>query len=167
MSSELSERLLAHFSGAEVLEARAFVSLIDFDTGLRYGLVTTEDGSGEHGRWAVASQGKVTLFESGGERAFVELVEHPRREVEAKIEAAATKLGLPPLDTTWSLPTIDLLRALMRAGSQHYARLALGWVLPSELRELRSDIQAVANNNSFPAGVRSLAERMIVAECNG
>ncbi len=164
MAPELQEKLKSLHGGAEAFAGEAFVALLDFGSGLRYGLVATADGAGDHGRWAVAHEGKLRVFGSGSERDFIELLEHPRRDVDAQIEGAAAKAGLPGLETAWSLPSIELLRATLRGRSQHFARLALAWILPTELRELRADLRACAENDSFPDAVRRQAEHLIVRE---
>jgi hypothetical protein len=162
--SEIAQPLAALFASAEQVAGHAFVALLDFESGPRYGLLATADGTGDHGRWARASGGKITPFGPGEAPSFVELLEHPRRDVETLIEKRAAALGLPALATAWSLPATDLVRAMLAGPSQHFARLAMEWLLPTELRELSAELRACSENRDFPEPVRALAAHLIPRE---
>ncbi len=162
--SELAGPLSALFGSAEQVAGHSLVVLLDFESGHRYGLMVTADGAGDHGRWARAANGKITPFGPGEEHAFVELLEHPRRDVEAHIEKRAAAVGLPALAAAWSLPGVELVRAMLNGPSQHFARLALEWLLPTELRELRAEILACSENRDFPEAVRALAQHLILRD---
>jgi hypothetical protein len=132
-----------------------FLPLVELASGARLGL-------DEVGRWALAEAEATELrpVVPGAERTFVELCEQPRRELEARIEAAAGALGFSADALLASLPSVAIVRSLLGLRSAHVVRLALLWLLPSELRELRVEIAAVAADERHPRAVRELAARL-------
>jgi len=101
---------------------------------------------------------------AGGERRFMELLERPRREVEDALDAAATRLSLDVGEVLRTLPSVTWVSAVLASRHDHLCRLALAWLLPSELREAREAIVTVAEDDTLQIGVRQLAERLVVPE---
>jgi hypothetical protein len=159
MASELLSALAALVAAgdAETLGKHHYVPVFTLDSGARCGLV-------EDGRWALAEGDNLVLFGDGDERAFVEVVEHRRSDVDERIELGAKALGLSVDQVLFSFPAVELTRALLATRSGHFVRLALEWLLPSELRSLRGEIAAVAADPHFQTSLRDLAQRMVVGE---
>jgi hypothetical protein len=142
---------------SEQVQERHFVGIFTLDSGLRYGLV---DDLG----WALVDGDQLTVFQSGNEPAFVEVLEHPRREFDERLEKGAAAMGFPAEDVLFSFPTMELVRVMLEGSSQHFCRLAIMWVQPSELRPLRAVLSGVAESPAWPAALRELAARLVVAE---
>lgn len=145
----------------------AFLILLDAPTGRPFGLCWVTEGDAPP-RWAYRDGASVVPCDAeavaGGERRFVELLEVPRREVEDALDAAASRHGLEVGALLRSLPSVPWIRAVLASRHDHLCRLALGWLLPSELREARDAIVAVAEDDKLQIAVRQLAERLVVAE---
>jgi hypothetical protein len=140
---------------AEKLGERHFMTVLTLESGMRYGLV-------EDGRWAVVEEGALTVFEPGKEVLFVEVFEVPRLEFDERLERRGKELEFGADDLLYSFPVIELVGAMLGSASPHFRRMALMWLLPTELRALRDRISSVAADRSMPAALRELAQRMVV-----
>lgn len=150
---------LAETGATEAVEGRAFVSLAALDSGARCGLYLHDEGAG----WAMEKGGILAPFGSEkGTRAFVEVIEGPRAEFEAALDRAARDLGFEGDPLSFAFPAVELVRAVLAARTGFLCRLALLWLLPTELRELRDDIVGVAEDTSLPTELRDLARRLVV-----
>ena len=114
--------------------------------------------------WAFAEGDRLVKFAKETARHFVEVLEHPRRELDDRIEREAASRGLPGDETLFSFPSVELVRAILETRAAHFCNIALRWLLPTELRELRADIQAVANDEELPEALRDLAAHLVVPE---
>ncbi|MEZ4440341.1 MAG: hypothetical protein R3B72_14685 [Polyangiaceae bacterium] len=151
-------------SGAsETVDGRPFLTLLDFGTGRRYGL-SLVDGEA---RWARALDGVVVLFGPGTERRFLEVLEHDRRGVDDRLEAAAAAAGLPGEETLFSFPVDALVAALLDERNPSDCRLALSWLLPTDLRGLREHIAPLADDSSLPLDLRDFAAHLTVRPAGG
>jgi hypothetical protein len=155
----------------DTVEGRPFAALAVLESGARCGLYLHDEGVG----WAMA-QGEILapFQEPKGARAFVEVLEQPRGEFDDAIDRGAIELGFAGDPISFAFPAIDLVRTVLggRATgavepaprrSAFLCRRALGWLLPSELRDLRVEIAAVADDTSLPTELRDLARRLVVA----
>ena len=133
-----------------------FVPLVSLDA--QYGVVVDEEGGMV---WAKADGDELVMFAVGDEPHFVEVLEHPRRDFDAMIESGAKEHELAPTDALFSFPVFELVAAMLKT-TAHYKYLALQWILPSELRELRDDIKPLCDDRSLPVHVRDLAKRLWV-----
>jgi len=68
---------------------------------------------------------------------------------------------LPTDDIVLAFPSISLIRAVLAHRSAYMWRLALLWLLPSEVRELREEIQRVGQERDAPRSVKDIAERLL------
>jgi hypothetical protein len=141
-------------------EQTRFVEILSFDA--RFGVAC--DADGENVAWArqVEPGAALVRFTPTAAKHFVELLEQPRRGLDEQIEAAAHKLGMPVDPLLLSLPSVELVRAMLKSGSPHYCRVALQWLVPTELRELRDDIAPLVDDRNLPIMVRELAEHLLV-----
>jgi hypothetical protein len=62
----------------------------------------------------------------------------------------------------FAFPVADLVRAVLDKRISYLTRLALAWLRPTELRELRAEILAVSKDSFMPSPVRDLAGRLVV-----
>jgi hypothetical protein len=152
---------LEHGAGEE-LPGQAggrFLALATLDSGARCGL-------DEAGAWILVNDGAAepVRFSAEGAYLFHEALEWKRARFESALEEGARALGLPEGDVVFSFPAVAVVRAVLARQAAYMTRLALEWVLPSELRELRADIVAVRKHDNMPAPVKQLAERLIVPE---
>jgi hypothetical protein len=145
--------------GGEQVGTEHYLPILQLDSETSYGLCVD-------GTWAAHRPGTATLVHlgDGTEPHFCELVECKRSEFEELLAAGAGKAGLDPEALTISFPSVAIVRALLQRQSLHFTRLSLLWLLPSELRELRRDILAVAENRNLPTPVRDLARHLVVPE---
>ncbi|MCC6521253.1 MAG: hypothetical protein IT373_01200 [Polyangiaceae bacterium] len=143
----------------ETWDTVAVLPLLDLESGSRFGL-------DPKGIWVTIMPGHPAplCFGPGTERRFAELLETPRAEVEQLLDARARAYGLPSDPLTLSVPSIELVRAVLGSGAAHFTRLGLLWLLPSELRLLRKEIAAVAVDNRMPRTVKEIAQRLVVPE---
>ena len=166
MEAELSRGFDAVVSAGagEVLAGHRFVALVPLESGARLGLGRPEaEGHPDVApSWLLVTGETVQSFSPGQERGFVELLEWSRSEFDETLERAAAEVGLPAEDVLFSFPAVDLVRAMLTAGSVHYCRVALSWLRASELREVRSEIVALSADTSLPTAVRELAVRLTV-----
>lgn len=157
MSDEVREAVASKVEAEEVehVGADVFIPIFSLESGTRFGL-------DEHGGWAMVEAGAQQLiqFQTGKEMYFLELLEHARDAVEVQIGEGAAKQGLPSDGVTWSLPAIELVRVVCQLRKPHFCRLALLWLLPSELRELRDELAALSEDHKLPQALRDLASRL-------
>jgi hypothetical protein len=147
---------------AETHDTLCFVPLLTLESGARMGpcaRIAAEDGAVG---WAAHDGDRLIPFSEANARHFVELLESDRRHIDDQIERAASERGLPVDEALFSLPAAPLVRAITVTRSPHYCRLALAWLLPTELRELRDDIAPLVDDTSLPHMVRELAQRLLV-----
>ena len=159
---QIRERLaeLAESGDLETIEGRAFAALASLESGARCGLFLHEEGAG----WAVAQGEVLAPFGDKGARAFVEVLERPRAEFDDELDRGGAGLGFEGDPLSFAFPAIELVRVVLCARAAYLCRLALLWLLPTELRDLRSEILAVAEDTTLPTEVRDLARRLVVAE---
>jgi len=164
MEAMLKDRIaeiIAAGQGEAIGEA-AFVPLLALDSGRRCGLdaelrwvITTAPG---------AEPERLETCQAGGERVLLELLERKRSDREGQLAAVAEERDLPVGPLLLSVPAQELVRAALATGSTYYARLGLEWLLPSELRGLREEIQQAAGNRQLPVALRELAAHLVVPE---
>ncbi|MBW2454767.1 MAG: hypothetical protein JRI68_09660 [Deltaproteobacteria bacterium] len=159
MSDDVRQRFdaIVEAGEAERVKDRDFVSIFTLDSELRYGLL--DDLS-----WAMADGDQLIPFQSGAETAFIEVLEHPRSAIDERLEQGAAARGFPGEEVLFSFPAADIVRAVLAGSSQHFCRAALTWVLPTELRDLRDVIVAVAEGSKWPVALRQMAQRLVVRE---
>jgi hypothetical protein len=143
--------------GGEPLLGSRFLPLITLDSETRVGLDA-------EARWVVAPGDGREPFrcEAGGEDALYEVVESKRNEFEARLAAGANALGLPGDEVVLAFPAVEVVRAVLSKGMAYTTRLALLWVIPSELRDLRDDIARVSKAKETPASLKELAGRLLI-----
>ena len=164
--ADVSEALLARLDTDENVERVAdkpFFGVLTFDSGARLGFTIGSDDAAR-AEWAMVEEGKLTAFDPVHAIQFVQLIETPRSEVDDGIEKGAAELGLPVESVLFSLPVVELVRAMLEKDRPHYSRLCLMWLLPSELRALRPEILALVDNELLPRQLRDLAGRLVVPE---
>ncbi|MBI4703151.1 MAG: hypothetical protein HY744_18695 [Deltaproteobacteria bacterium] len=161
MNEELRERVAALIEAGrtEKVGERFFVPIVTLESGTRLGL-------DEEAGWVSSppDADALRVFGAGGERHFFEAVESKRSVIEDLLEQGAAEQGLPVEAVVLSFPAVELVAAVLETGSAHFARLGLLWLLPSELRQMRSKIAQLARSPELPQPVRDLAERLIVPE---
>jgi len=133
--------------------------LVTLDSGARCGL----DGDA---RWLlVPDDGRPPLrYEPGHAHLFHEPLEWKRARFDDAIEDAARALGLPAEEVLFAFPAVEVIRAVLARQHSYLTRLALQWIRPTELRELRREILAVREVRDMPVAVKELAERLVVPE---
>jgi hypothetical protein len=104
------------------------------------------------------------IYGPGSEHVLCEAVEWKRDDFEAKLEEGARAHGLPPDEVVFAFPAVGMVRAVLAKAWPYLTRLALLWLRPTELRELRADILAVARTPNMPTPIKDLAERLVVPE---
>lgn len=137
----------------------AFFFLFQLDSEIRYGL----DGTG---RWClVAPDEKVPrVFAAGTEGWFIEWLEHSRDDIEDAVRKGAETCGLSSDLVEASLPAVELVRAVLVSRSVYACRQALRWLFPSELRAIRAELVALADDAAMPQPVREQARHLVVTE---
>lgn len=153
MSEQLVERLRALRDAGDVDEL--FVEVFTLDEDGCFGLLLD-------GRWATLRDGGPVAFEPSTASVFVQLLEHGRDEIDVLMAQGAAAQGLPPEAVAESLPAVALVGAVLGMRSHHYCRLALMWLRPTELRPLRAQIAALAEDADLPEQLRALARRLTV-----
>jgi hypothetical protein len=159
----LVRELLQHGRGEQAGD-RQFVPLILLDSGARYGI----DAQGQWIALLPASSqtnppGALVYTETDS-HAFYEALEQPRSAFEARLEEGARAAGLPPEEVVLSFPASEVARAVLARQSAYLIRLALLWIHPTELRELRPDLVRLTQTPHLPTHIKELAERLIVAQ---
>jgi hypothetical protein len=136
-----------------------FLALVTLDSGARCGL-------DREARWLLVPDdaGAPLRFSPADAHLFHEPLEWKRARFDDAIEEAARALGLPAEDVLFSFPAVAVIRAVLAKQVAYLTRLALSWIGPTELRELRRDILAVAKSREMPAPVKELADRLVVPE---
>lgn len=143
--------------GGEPLGTGRFLSLVTLDSGARYGL-------DHEGRWVVvpADERPPVPFTVEDAHLMHEALEWKRNRFDDAIEKAAASAGLPKDDVVYSFPVVEVIRAVLGKRSAYLTRLALEWLRPSELRELRREILEVTTALNMPLPTRDLARRLVV-----
>ncbi len=93
---------------------------------------------------------------------FHEAIEWKRDRFDDALAETARALGLPEDALFLAFPATGVVRAVLAKRSSYMTRLALLWLLPSELRELREDILTVCRDAFMPTPVKDLAHRLVV-----
>lgn len=140
-----------------------------FDGRAAIPLVTLESGAvvalGADLGWLVAlPDGRVLGATGGEEHVLHEVLEQKRDAFEAAMEQGARAAGLDADAVVLAFPATAVVRAVLARRVPFLVHLALRWLLPSELRELRADILRVATGSDLPRPVRELAEHLVVPE---
>jgi|HubBroStandDraft_2_1064218.scaffolds.fasta_scaffold377077_2 hypothetical protein len=144
--------------GGEAAGELRFLPLVTLDSEARYGLDA-------EARWIIVpAEGPVVRYEPATAHLFHEALEWKRDRFDDAIEESARAGGLPPIDVVFSFPAVDVVRAVLAKEHAYLTRIALQWIRPTELRELRAAIKAVALAPNMPLPVKDLAERLIVPE---
>lgn len=100
----------------------------------------------------------------GQEHHFYEALETKRTDFDNNLEKAAAEAGLPADEIVLAFPAVAVVRAVLQKEHAYLTWLALQWIRPSELRELRAEIVKVTKLRDMPARTKELAERLIVPE---
>lgn len=154
---ERIDALIAEESDAvRTVAGQAYVEVLALDHS--YGIVALGE---EEIDWAVVEGDEIYRF-MGGEKRFVELLDIPRRDFEEQLEASARAAGLPPEDTLFSFDAPRLVETILATRSQHFCRVGLKWLLPSELRALSPAMRRLAADEDMPRDIRELAEHLAV-----
>lgn len=150
-------RALVEEGKGEVLGQTRFFTLVTLDSGARIGLdeaaqfiLVREDGA------------SIVPFSLAEAYVFHEVVESRRNAFDDALEDGARALGLPALDVALAFPAIDIVRAVLAKNVHYTTRLALSWLRPSELRDMRDDIKRIIEDRYTPPPIRDLAERLLV-----
>lgn len=167
VTAALREQLLAE--GAERVGDHAFVSIVTLDSGARLALTMVGPVDDEglptgDAQWAMVIGQELSPFDPERVIKFAELIENPRADIEERIERGAADAGLPAESVLFSLPVVEIVRAMLEKNRPHFSRLSLLWLLPSELRALRADIVELVDNELLPRSLRDLAQRLVVPE---
>ena len=134
-----------------------FLSLFELDSGMAFGLT-------EGPRWARRQGDTLVVFSEQTAVSFVEAMEVPRRDFEATLEENAAARGMPGAETAWSFPAPALIRCMLASETLHFVGLALHWILPTELRALRPDIDAVTKREDISRSLCDFAVHLRVRE---
>lgn len=140
-----------------------------FDGHAAIPLVTLESESvvaiGPDLGWLVAlPDGRVRVATGGEEHVLHEAVEQKRADFEAALERGARAAGLDPDAVVLAFPATAVVRAVLARRVPFLVHLALRWLVPTELRELRPDILRVATGSDLPLPVKELAQHLVVPE---
>jgi hypothetical protein len=158
MQSILAERIAEIFARGEGEGDPRFLPLVTLDSDARYGIDAEL-------RWVLAAPDAAPLvIVKSNIHLFHEALEWKRDRFDDAVTATARAHGLPEDDLIDSFPIFDLVRAILDKHTSYLTRLALAWLRPSELRELRAEIVLVTKDKFMPAPVRGLAERLVVPE---
>jgi len=134
-----------------------FLPLLTLDSGARYGLDTEL-------RWilAAAEGGAAVAITNDNVHLLHEAVEWKRDRFDETLAKRARVHALPEDEVVDAFPVTSLVRAMFEKRISYLTRLALLWLRPSELRELRVEILAISTDSYMPSPVRGLAERLVV-----
>ncbi len=143
----------------EKIGSSRFLPLVTFESGTRLGI-------DEELRWiALPPDGRPPfVYGPGTEHVICEAIEVKRDVFDAELEEGARAVGLPADDALFAFPTVGLVRAVLAKDSPYLTRLALLWLRPTELRELRDDILRVSRQPNLPVPLKELAQRLVVPE---
>jgi hypothetical protein len=163
-SSTLGARLAEILDGgggepAPGLAETHILLLVTLDSGARLGL-------DREARWVlVFDDGRPSArFAPRDAHLFHEPIEWKRRRFDDAVEEAAGRHGLDALAVVDAFPAVEVIRAVLAKDHPYLTRLALEWLRPTELRELRAEIRKVTVTDTMPVAVKDLAERLIVPE---
>jgi hypothetical protein len=159
MESTSSARIAEIFARGEGSGEPPFLPLVTLDSEARYGLDAEL-------RWVlVAAEGTApVVIRKDNVHLLHEALEWKRDRFDDAVTEAARAFALPEDEIVYSFPVIDLVRAILDKRVSYLTRLALSWLRPTELRELRAEIVSVSKDSFMPAPVRGLAERLTVPE---
>lgn len=161
MNDELLARVRAVLDEGKgaTKDGRAFVPIVTLES-------ETVIGIDRDGRWLAVPPDTREPLAFGPEREHVlcEALEWKRAAFDDAIEAGASACGLPADEVLLAFPSVPLARAILRKESGYLVRLALQWLLPSELREARPEIVEVTKRSGLPSPVKDLAARLLVPE---
>ena len=132
--------------------------LLDLASGAQFGLLL----QAEQLCWARRHGNETVVFSESSAKQFVEWLEQDRRELEDLVEKRAQQLELPGLETVLSLPVFELARVLLKGPSPYFVYQMMRWLQPTDLRELRVELKAVADNAEWPVPIRELASHLVV-----
>lgn len=151
-------RALVEEGKGEVVAGARFLPLVTLDSGARIGLdaegrfaITDADGGGPPSPYA---------DEDG--HVFHEALEWKRARFDDALEEGAQALGLPVDEVFAAFPVAGIVRAVLSKGMHYTTRLALHWLRPSELREMRDDLLRISQDRTLPTPIRELAGRLCV-----
>lgn len=134
----------------------AFLPLVTLESGARVGV--DRDYA-----WIVAPEsGEPKRMSDTTAHYFYEVVEQPRAKLDDALEAGARAAGLDPNAVLVDFPSVAIARAVLARDVPHLQRLTLLWILPSERRDLRDEIDRIASSPLMPAPLKELAARLRV-----
>jgi hypothetical protein len=150
-------RALVEQGKGETLAGGRFFPLVTLDSGTRVGLDA-------EARFALASEDGTVVVPQIPEdgHLFHEALEWKRNTFDDALEEGARAHGLPPLEVSLAFPTPGIVRAVLAKNMHYTTRLALQWLRPSELRDVRDDLHRVADDRRIPTALRDLARRLLV-----
>lgn len=134
-----------------------FFPLITLDSGARVGL--DQDGAFVFVR---AEDPNIIPYSPEQAYVFHEVVESKRNHFDDALEESANALGLPGIDVSIAFPTLPIVRAVLAKNMHYTTRLALTFLRPTELRDMRDEIKRIAEDRYLPTGLRDFAERLLV-----
>jgi hypothetical protein len=143
----------------EKVGSHAFLPLVTLESDTRVAL----DGNLD---WLAVPPDERTpfVYGEGCEHYLCECLEMKRDVFDTQLETAAKGHGLDPDAVVFAFPVIGLVRSILAKGSPYLTRLALFWLRPTELRDLRADILAVSRMQNIPMPLKELAARLVVPE---
>jgi hypothetical protein len=155
-------REILEAGGGEPIDAAGtsrFLLLVTLDSGARVGI-------DHEARWILLPEDgrPATRYTPESAYLFHEALEWKRGRFDDAVESAARALGLPAEEVLFSFPAIEVIRAVLAKKAAYLTRLALQWILPTELRTLRAEIKEVTTSLDMPLPVKDLAGRLIVPE---
>ncbi len=151
------DEILNQGGGGEAIGDLRFLPLCTLESGARYGVDAL-------GRWILvpADERPPSVISAENAHLYHEALETKRRTFEDILADAAREHALPVDPLVFSFPATTVVRAMLEKRSSYLTRLALEWLLPSELRELRTEILAVTTDDRMPKPVRDFATRLVV-----
>jgi hypothetical protein len=158
MPSTLAEQITELFAKGKGQGEPPFLPLVTLDSEARYGLDAEL-------RWVlVAPDAAPLVIDRSNAHLLHEALEWKRSRFDDAVTESARALGLPEDEIVDSFPVFDVVRAIFDKKVNFLTRLALGWLRPSELREVRADILLISKDRLLPGPLRDLAERLVVPE---
>jgi hypothetical protein len=142
----------------ELVEGKRALPLVTLESGARVALV-------EGGAWALLSpEGALRVVGEGDAYVLHEVVEQKRADFDAALEGAARAAGLDADAVVLAFPSTAVVRVLLDRRVPYLVHLALRWLVPTELREVREEIVRVSKGSDLPLPVRELAQHLVVPE---
>jgi hypothetical protein len=150
-------RALVEEGKGDVVAGGRFLPLVTLESGARIGLDA-------EGRFAItdADGGPTRPYADEDGHIFHEALEWKRSRFDDALEEGARALGLPVDDVFAAFPVAGIVRAVLSKGMHYTTRLALLWLRPSELREMRDDLVRISQDRMLPTTIRELAGRLCV-----